>query len=139
MRVVFDTNVVASASFWKGPPHDCLVAWARGEFHAFVSAPLLAEYFETIEELRADYPKLKPVEWAQAMADAAEMIYPAVRLRELPKDPDDVMVLECAVAAEADYLVTGDKKHLLPLKAVRGVRIVTPADFLVALKAAADE
>ncbi len=132
--VVLDTNVVASASFWKGPSYECLAAWARGEIQAFVSSPLLAEYFETMEELRTRYPKVKPVAWAEALAESADMVYPAVQLRELPKDPDDIMVLECAVAAEVDYLVTGDKKHLLPMKRVRGVRIITPADFAAILK-----
>jgi predicted nucleic acid-binding protein len=40
------------------------------------------------------------------------------------------MVLECALAGEADYLVTGDKKHLLPLRQFRGIRIISPAEFL---------
>ena len=49
MKVVFDTNVVASASFWRGPPFDCLAAWAQGRCEAVVSPALLAEYYETIE------------------------------------------------------------------------------------------
>ena len=44
MKVVFDTNVVVSASFWRGKPFDCLAAWARGRCQAFVSPQLLAEY-----------------------------------------------------------------------------------------------
>ena len=51
MKVVFDTNVVASASFWRGKPFDCLAAWARGRCRAFVSPQFLAEYGDTIEEL----------------------------------------------------------------------------------------
>ncbi len=42
----------------------------------------------------------------------------------------DNRILECAVAARADYLVTGDKEHLLPIETFRGVRIVSPAGFL---------
>ena len=55
MRVVFDTNVVLSACFWRGSPFDCLSAWARGDVAAFVSPQLLSEYFETFEELAARY------------------------------------------------------------------------------------
>ena len=40
------------------------------------------------------------------------------------------MVLECALAAEADCIVSGDKRHLLPLKVFRGIPIIRPADFL---------
>ena len=67
MKVVFDTNIVASASFWRGKPFDCLSAWARGEISVFVSPQLLSEYFDTIEELAARYPDKRRVEWADAM------------------------------------------------------------------------
>jgi predicted nucleic acid-binding protein len=45
------------------------------------------------------------------------------------------MVLECALAAEADYIVSGDKKHLLALQQFQGISIVSPADFLRRIKA----
>jgi predicted nucleic acid-binding protein len=44
------------------------------------------------------------------------------------------MVLECALAAEADYIVSGDKKHLLALREFRGISIVSPAEFLRKIK-----
>jgi predicted nucleic acid-binding protein len=48
-------------------------------------------------------------------------------------DPDDRMFVECAVAANADYLVTGDKSHLLPLKNVGNIRVIAVSDFLKVL------
>jgi predicted nucleic acid-binding protein len=48
MHVVFDTNVVASASFWRGTPFDCLIAWTNGRCEAVVSPALLAEYHEPL-------------------------------------------------------------------------------------------
>lgn len=130
MRVVFDTNVVASASFWRGAPSDCLAAWAQGRCEAVVSPALLAEYHETIEELRLDYPRREPVEWVDALTESAELIFPSERATGTTPDPGDEMVLECALAAEADYIVSGDKKHLLVLREFRGIRIVSPSDFL---------
>ena len=130
MNVVLDTNVVVSACFWKGPPHQCLVAWAEGKFQAFVSPPLLAEYEETYEELFPQYSDRVSVNWIAALADAAELVFPVERVSGATADPFDDMVLECALAAEADYLVSGDKKHLLPLSDFEGVRIVSPVDFL---------
>ena len=50
------------------------------------------------------------------------------------RDPDDETILECALAAEADYTVSGDKRHLLPLRQFRGIPIVSPSDFLRRLK-----
>jgi predicted nucleic acid-binding protein len=43
---------------------------------------------------------------------------------------DDNRILECVAAAQAEFLVTGDKEHLLPLGSYRGTKIVTPAQFL---------
>jgi len=130
MKVVFDTNVVASASFWRGAPFDCLAAWARGCCDAMVSPTLLAEYHETIEFLRSQYPDRPFVPWADALAQSATLVFPSVIATGATTDPNDEMVLECVLAAAADYLVTGDKRHLLPLKAFRGIPIVNPADFL---------
>jgi putative PIN family toxin of toxin-antitoxin system len=128
--VVFDTNVVASASFWRGAPSDCLAAWAQGRCEAVVSPALLAEYHETIEELRLDYPRREPVEWVDALTESAELIFPTERATGATPDPGDEMVLECALAAAADYIVSGDKKHLLALREFRGIQIVSPSDFL---------
>jgi putative PIN family toxin of toxin-antitoxin system len=130
MRIVFDTNVVASASFWRGAPFDCLAAWAKGRCEAVVSPALLAEYHETIEELRLEYPGQKFVAWADALAESAVLVFPMERATGATIDPDDEMILECALAAEADCIVTGDKKHLLPLKNFREIAIISPADFL---------
>ena len=130
MKVVFDTNIVASACFWRGKPFDCLVAWAEGKCDAVVSPAVLAEYHETFEELRLDYPDRKPAEWAEALAESALLFFPSERATRATPDPDDEMILECALAAEADYIVTGDKKHLLPLGEFRGAQIVTAPEFL---------
>jgi len=130
MKVVFDTNVVASASFWRGAPFDCLVAWVQGRCEAVVSAALLAEYDETLAELRLDYPDRKGVEWVAALTESAELVFPVERAAGATTDPGDEMILECALAAEADFIVSGDKKHLLVLRQFRGIPIISPADFL---------
>ncbi len=130
MKVVFDTNVVASASFWRGAPFDCLAAWAQGRCSAVVSPALLAEYPETMEELRRDYPGRKCVAWTAARAESAELVFPSERATGATPDPSDEMILECALAAEADFIVSGDKKHLLALRQFQGIPLVSPAEFL---------
>jgi putative PIN family toxin of toxin-antitoxin system len=134
VRVVFDTNVVASASFWRGAPFDCLAAWAQGRCVAVVSSGLLAEYHETVQELRLDYPGRKCVEWVEALTESAELVFPVERASGATPDPDDEMILECALAAEAEYIVSGDKKHLLALRQFQGIPIVSPAEFLRRIK-----
>jgi len=102
---------------------------------AAVSSALLAEYHETIEELRLDYPALKCVAWVEALTESAELVFPVERASGATPDPDDEMILECALAAEADLIVSGDKKHLLALRQFQGIPIVSPVEFLRRLAA----
>ena len=130
MKAVFDTNVVASASFWRGAPFQCLSMWAQDRCAVAVSPALLAEYHETVDELRADYSGKPFVPWADTLTESAELVFPVERATGATPDPEDEMVLECALAAEADCIVSGDKRHLLALKEFRGIPIVSPTDFL---------
>ena len=95
-----------------------------------ISPAVLAEYHETIEELRVDYPDRTSVEWADALGESALLVFPSDHATGATPDPSDEMILECALAGEADYIVTGDKKHLLPLREYCGVQIVNAAEFL---------
>lgn len=133
MKVVFDTNIVVSATFWRGKPFDCPSAWALGECVAAVSPQVLSEYFETIEELIARYPNRARVTWAEQLTASAELVFPEVRAYGAVKDPDDEIFLECALAGGANVLVSGDKAHLLPLGKWRGIEIISAAELLVRL------
>ncbi len=65
---------------------------------------------------------------------AAEQPAPAQVVEAISGDPADDVILACAVEAGADVLATGDRKHLLPIGAHRGVRLVTPQALLAELR-----
>lgn len=129
MIVVLDTNIVASATYWRGKPAYCLEAWALGRFDLAISHPILTEYEEVIARLAVRYPTKQPTNWLSAIKQAGHLYLPAP-LAAATGDPDDEMFIECAVAAQSDYLVTGDKSHLLKLKHIGGISIVAASDFL---------
>ena len=129
MIVVLDTNIVASATFWRGKPAHCLEAWTLGKFDLAMSHPILTEYEEVVARLSARYPEKQSTDWLAAIRQAGHLYVPAP-LPAATADPDDEMFIECAAAAHADYLVTGDKGHLLHMKQVAGTPIVTTSDFL---------
>jgi len=54
---------------------------------------------------------------------------PSFRLRAIAEDPTDNKIIECAVAGEADYIVSGDR-HVLDLLRYRNIAVVTPNNFL---------
>jgi uncharacterized protein len=67
--------------------------------------------------------------------DLAEVVHPTERLRLVTVKDDDNQILECVVAGQAHVLVTGDKRHLLPLGSIGETRIVSASDLLAALDA----
>jgi uncharacterized protein len=129
MIVVLDTNIVASATFWRGKPAHCLEAWVNGRYALAISHPILAEYEEVIARLATRYPNKPQTDWLSGIKQAAHLYIPA-RLAPSAADPDDQGFIECAVAARADYLVTGDKAHLLTLQRAGGVAIISASEFL---------
>jgi predicted nucleic acid-binding protein len=67
MIVVLDTNIVASATFWRGKPAHCLEAWGLGKYDLATSHPILTEYEEIIDRLAARYPTKQPTDWLGAI------------------------------------------------------------------------
>ena len=129
MIVVLDTNIVASATYWRGKPAHCLEAWVLGKFDLAVSHPILSEYEEVVTRLATRYPAKHPTDWLSAIKQNGHLYLPSP-LAASTADPDDEMFIECAVAAGADFLVTGDKGHLLALKQAGGIPIVAASEFL---------
>ena len=52
------------------------------------------------------------------------------QLKDVTAAPDDDMIIECALVGNATHIITGDRRHLLPLESYEGILIVKPTDFL---------
>ena len=100
-----------------------------GRYDLAISHPILTEYDEVVARLAARYPAKQPTDWLPAIKQAAHLYLPAA-LPASTADPDDEMFIECAVAAQAAYIVSGDKGHLLTLKQTSGIPIVPASEFL---------
>jgi len=128
IRVVVDTNVYISSFIFGGVPRHALKLRLGGAHTFCTSAPILAEVRRVLIE-RFNYAPARAEEMVRNLRQQSRLVVPAERIVAC-SDPDDDMVLECAVAARAKIIVTGDKA-LLRLDPFRGVRIVTPAQFLL--------
>lgn len=136
MRVILDTNVLLGALISPyGPPDIIYRAWRAARFELVTSAAQL-------EEMRrvSRYPKLKTILPAHRVGTMVNNMQRAIVLDNLPpppngidlNDPNDVFLLSMALASEADYLVTGDRRAgLLQLGSAGRTRIVSPATFCV--------
>lgn len=131
MRVVFDTNIYISAYITPGGRAEtALLQAVHGEDTLFTSIPILTETARKLrEKFKWDDEHITAA--VRHAAAVATVVKPTVTLAVLADEPDN-RILECALEAKADVIVTGDR-HLLELGAYEGVVIVTLADFLDAL------
>ena len=132
MRVILDTNVLVSGVFWRGPARRILELWMKGSLEVFVSLALLEEYEEVLNEIESKRASGLAEGWRMFVAEHATLVH-ASKVYKICRDPDDDEVLNCAAAARADFVVSGDK-DLLVLKRLPDFKIVSPSDFLKRLR-----
>src|ERR1019366_2972237 len=126
---VFDTNILFSAVGWQGKPFECLEMARAGTVEGVTCRALLEELAEKLE-IKLSFASEQVVETlADLMTILRVVSIPGV-LKAVVADPDDDKVLECAEVAGASHVVTGDRRHLLPMGSFKGIPIVTAADFL---------
>jgi putative PIN family toxin of toxin-antitoxin system len=125
---VFDTNILFSATGWRGKPLECVQRARAGEVQVVTCPELIEELAEKLEA-RLHFSAGQVAETIADYLGFLRVIQIPKVLMAVPRDPEDNMVLECAIEAEARYIVSGDK-HLLELKEYRGIRIIRAADFL---------
>lgn len=129
MRVVIDTNVFIS-SFFGGNPGKIIDLWRREKITLCVSRDILEEYIEVLRRIGLeDEDELE--ELLALFAKGFNILFTTKtpRIKAVEADPDDDKFIECAVALKAEAIVTGDKA-LVSLKAYKGVKILTPSQFL---------
>jgi putative PIN family toxin of toxin-antitoxin system len=125
-RVVLDTNVVVSAHLNPAGLERAVLNWALDQGF-FVSEPVLKEYRDVL--LRTKF-KIDPdltTESLGLIRRRATLVSPTRRVTE-SRDPFDNRFLECAEAAAADYLITGNKRHFPA--SYGNIRVVTAREFL---------
>ena len=133
MKLVLDTNVLISAIFWQGTPHEILISIEKGTFALCITPVLLDELKDVLSRPKFSY-RIKECntsreELLTAIIDVAEL-YPDRKIAPVIKDDlDDDCVLACALTSGAQYIITGDP-HLLKLKDWSGILIMTPPQFL---------
>ena len=111
IRVVIDTNVLVSALLQpKGLPAAVLILALSGQVELCVSEAIVAEYEEVIRHPHLKRDPAVIVRTMQAIRKLGHWVKPAMRIGAC-SDPDDNMFVECAQAGNADYLVTGNKRH----------------------------
>ena len=137
MRAMVDTNLLISYLISHRPPIAEVIDihLARGDF-TLLTAPVLLEELTRVLE----YPRLHRYYGAEARVRFVALIAGLSEIVDLPeevpricRDPDDDWVIACAVAGEADVIVSGDR-DLLDLEQVGDISILSARDFLARLR-----
>jgi len=129
VRIVCDTNVLVSGILFGGHARQILLLASRGKITNFISDDILHEAKKVL--LRPKF-KLSPQQVIGIIAlfrDTFELVYPAQKHKVIQSDPDDDRILDAAVEAQVEIIVSGDK-HLRSLGLWRGIRMFSPAEFV---------
>jgi len=128
-KVVIDTNVfISGLNFWGKPRKILNLIW-KEEIKVCISFFILKELEKVLkkdfgwdkEQIRSTIERIK---------NRTIEVQPEVKILVIKGKSDDNHILECAVAGKAQYIVSGDKHHILPLKEYQGIKILSPAAFL---------
>jgi putative PIN family toxin of toxin-antitoxin system len=131
IRAVLDTNVVVSALLRpEGRPALILKLALSKQFRRCVSESLLEEYTEVLARAQFGWDQRRRDRLIRDLRAASTLVIPRKRLR-ITSDPDDNKVMECALEARADFVVTGNVRDFLAR--YQDVRVINPLDFLVLL------
>ena len=133
-RVLFDANVWVSAAVFPGSiPDQAIDAARQGTVRSIISEAIIQQVLKTLVGPKFTTTPHSVAAIERRMRRLSELVAPTTVLTVVTAKDSDNRVLECAIDGGANLIVTGDRKHLLPLGAYAGIPIVTPADFVASL------
>jgi putative PIN family toxin of toxin-antitoxin system len=130
MKVVLDTDVFISGSFFSGPPSRILEAWKNRRFEIVLSRQIISEYQRVAEELSSKFPAIDIMPIIEMLTIHGTFVDTKNLDISLCKDPDDDKFIECAVAGGCKIIISGDK-HLLSIRKYQDITILTPRHFVL--------
>ena len=131
IKAVLDTNVIVSAVLTADSPASRILdlMFAK-QFRNYVSEPILTEYGDVLGRPRLGFSKSRVTEML-AMLKRRSIIVRPQKVVLAESDPDDNKFLECALAARADYVATGNTRHFP--RRFQDIRVISPREFLTIL------
>lgn len=126
---VFDTNIFISAIIFGGNPRTCLELAREGKIRLYSSKNILLEVSQKLSD-KFMWKEGDIKEVIRGIGGFATIVTPNIIINKIKKDEADNRILECTFFAKADYIVSGDKHHLLSIKKFKKIPIVTSTKFI---------
>ena len=130
--VVYDTNILLSSIGWGGTPGRCLELARQGSVEGLTCTEILRELEDKLPA-KLNFSPAETVDTLEELRGFLRLVKITNALKGVTADPDDDKIIECAVAGAATHIVTGDRRHLLPLGNYQNIQIITARDFLLQL------
>jgi len=125
MKVVFDTNVLLSATLWdKSEAQKLLFELIKADASIYSSVEILSEYKKVLKR-DFNYTDEEIASILETVLATLTLVEPLEKVHVVEDDPEDNKIIECALAAHAEYIISYDP-HLLNLKEYRSIKIVLP-------------
>jgi uncharacterized protein len=133
-RTLCDTNVLVSAFIASGPPSRVIEAAIDGRIQLVLADPVLDELARVLAvKLGFERSRVQEIDKFLTRLADERITTPTHPPEAVTGDRDDDVVLACAIAARVEVLVSGDRRHLLPVGEHHGVRLITPQALLAEL------
>ncbi len=129
IKVVIDTNVFISAFVFGGNALEIIRLFLKEDIEVYISPFILEELIRILRK-KFLWEELKIGKLLRLIMSKAKVVYPQVKVSIIKSKDDDNRILECALESKADYIVSGDKRHILLLKELEGIKIVSVSEFL---------
>ena len=130
MRAVADSNVYISALNFGGTAEEVVALGRARTLQLFISPSILTE-IEGVLLRKFQWSGARTRQAIAAIQEFARVVYPQETVQLITQDEPDNRILECAIEAKAEVVITGDE-HLRQLKTFRGIPILSPGEFLEA-------
>ena len=133
MKVVLDTNIFVSGTFWKSSlSRQILDSWDNDKFTLVSSNEMIAELVRILRDFKVRMADDEIELIKENIFSKAIIVEPLERVQIVKDDPDDDKFFEAAIAGGVGWIVSQDR-HLLKVRVYRGVNVVTPEEFMYLL------
>jgi conserved hypothetical protein TIGR00305 len=129
IKIVLDTNILISAILFGGNPRKILSLIIDNKIQGFISPFIIFELKEVLRK-KFNFPLEILEELEELIKEKFIIVYPKKTINLIKEVLADNRILECAVEAKADFLISGDTKHILKIKKINKTKIVSSSEFL---------
>ena len=129
LRIVLDTNVIISGILFGGIPRTILDMLISGKHDFFLSMHIIEEIREVLNRPKFGFDNGNALLVIEELHSLCAIVKPDRSINFIIDDPDDNKILECAVEADADIIISGDS-HLLSIGSYKGIKILSPRQFI---------